>query len=274
MFLGYNFQIMLKRWASKYWPMVVLLILIGAILGMSRYAEHRKGENPQNAQSSSPQAPVSPRDAGKSTENTDKAKHRPDFIDTFTWPEGATVWALFLTLIVIAWQSAETRTASLSMALSTKASIEFQRARMKIEVVATNYVSTTKNRWDYGLSAKNIGQSVAYIVEIWEKTDHLKLADVVHENFPPPERRPYSERDAVFPGESSGIGSTSDDFICPLHLKHLIEGGQVGFMWYGWIRYRDLVGTLHRRRYFYAYSWAAKRFVEFGPAGYNAEDDG
>jgi len=111
---------MLKRLVSKYWPMIAFLLFIGAILGMSRYAEHRKAENQENTQASSPQGTVTPNDASKSTENADKAKHRPDFIDTFAWPEGATVWALFLTLIVIAWQSAETRAA----AQATVASVE------------------------------------------------------------------------------------------------------------------------------------------------------
>jgi len=110
--------------------MVVLLILIGAILCMSRYAEHRKAENQNNTHASSEQTSVTPNDASKSTENADKTEHRPDFIDTFTWPEGATVWALFLTLIVIAWQSAETRSAAKATEDSAEG-VKSQSALMK-----------------------------------------------------------------------------------------------------------------------------------------------
>jgi hypothetical protein len=85
---------MLKRLASKYWPLVLLFVSIGAILYVSRYAEERKTEKQKDAQSRSPQAAVAPNDASKGTEKTAKAEHYPDWIDTFTWPEGATVWAV------------------------------------------------------------------------------------------------------------------------------------------------------------------------------------
>jgi hypothetical protein len=99
---------MLKRLASKYWPMVLLLILTGAVLCMSRYAESHKADSQQG----SPGIPASPNDASKSAENAEKAKHPPNWIETFTWPEGVTTWALLLTLFVIAWQSTETRAAA------------------------------------------------------------------------------------------------------------------------------------------------------------------
>jgi hypothetical protein len=114
---------MLKRLASRYSPVVVLVVFIGAILCMSRYAEDRKAENQENTQSRSPQAAITPNDAAKGKENADKTKFRPHFIDTFTWPEGATVWALFLTLIVITWQSVETRDAAKATKDSAKAAL-------------------------------------------------------------------------------------------------------------------------------------------------------
>lgn len=51
-------------------------------------------------------------------------------INTFTWPEGAATWALFLTLLVIAWQSTETRDAAKAALLNAEAVINAERAWM------------------------------------------------------------------------------------------------------------------------------------------------
>ena len=104
--------IMLKRLALKYWPLALLLVLIVAVLGISRYAERRKAENQEYTQTSSPESAVPPLNADKSTKKTNKPKYPPSLVDTFAWPEGVTAWALFLTLLVIAWQSIETRDAA------------------------------------------------------------------------------------------------------------------------------------------------------------------
>jgi hypothetical protein len=264
----------MKRLGSKYWPIVLLFTFIIAILCMSRYAEDRKAENRNNTQSSSPMTAVAPNDASKSTQNTNKPQHPPSWIETFTWPEGVTAWSLLLTLIVIAWQSTETRAASQSMALSAKAAIEAQRARMKIEISVDKSRSDDQTKWSFDISAKNIGQTVASISEIWERIDHIKLVDLVDDKkIVPPKKRPLSEGHVVFPGESSQFGSIDGSQLCPIHLSHEIERGKTYLVWYGWIKYRDLVGAMHRRKFFYAYSWGAKRFVEFGSTGYNAEND-
>ena len=101
----YNFRIMLKRLVLEDWLIGLLIILIVAVLGMSRYAEHRKTENQEYTQAISPSAKVSPPDADKGTEITNKPKNPPSWVDTFTWPDGVVAWALLMTLIVIALQS-------------------------------------------------------------------------------------------------------------------------------------------------------------------------
>lgn len=108
----YIFPIMLKRLALRYWPLAVLVVLVAAIFCMSRYAENRKAEHQDNAQASSPNAVISPNGNGQGAQNTNEPHKYPSWIDTFAWPEGATAWALFLTLMVIAWQSVETRAAA------------------------------------------------------------------------------------------------------------------------------------------------------------------
>ena len=96
----------------KYWPVVLLVALIGAVLYMSRYAENCKAEHQEHAQGSSPNAVISPNSNGQGAQNTNEAHQCPSWIDTFAWPEGVTAWSLLLTLLVIAWQSTETREAA------------------------------------------------------------------------------------------------------------------------------------------------------------------
>jgi hypothetical protein len=124
---------MLKAFVLRYWPLAVLCVFVIAILAMSRYAEDRKNSNKDGAHQSSPAASISPDDAGKTGKDTDEPKHPPSWIDTFAWPEGATVWALFLTLFVIAWQSAETREAAKAAQLSAEATAEQSKNMMAQE---------------------------------------------------------------------------------------------------------------------------------------------
>jgi hypothetical protein len=126
-FLCYNFYVVPKILALKYWPLMLLTVLIVAIVGMSRYAENRKASATADTQPCSPQFSVSPNDADKSAKNTSNPNNSPSWVETFTWPEGVTAWALLFTLLVIAWQSTETRAA----AQASKASIRLQEATMQ-----------------------------------------------------------------------------------------------------------------------------------------------
>jgi hypothetical protein len=134
----------LKAFGLRYWPLAVLVVLVIAILAMSRYAEDRKQSNEDNARQSSPATPISPNNAGETTENAHKTEHPPSWVDTFAWPEGATVWALFLTLLVIAWQSAETREAAKAAKESAEAtlrSVKLQEGQLR------QWVNTT-DKWE------------------------------------------------------------------------------------------------------------------------------
>jgi hypothetical protein len=175
---------MLKRLALKYWPMLLFVLLIVAILCMSRYAENREAENPNNGRVSSPQATISPRDAGQGTQNANKPWHYPSWVDIFTWPEGATVWALFLTLLVIAWQSTETRAAAQSAERQIALQSVAMRQWVNIEPIKTvtpptfeNPVEVTLefqvlNKTDYLLTVKKIEAEVFY----WGKARIFKVS--------------------------------------------------------------------------------------------------
>ena len=88
-------RIMLKRLGSKYLPMILLVLSIVAILCLSRYA----------------------------------GGGMASWVETFAWPNGVTVCALLLTLVVIAWQSTEARDAA------------------KASLMQANYIVTSERAW-------------------------------------------------------------------------------------------------------------------------------
>lgn len=132
---------MLKSLAMKYFPIAILAGLIAAILGMSHYAEIRTYEHRDNAKQVNPTPAVTPDKAAEGSHEAYKAKNPPGWIETFTWPDGVTGWALLLTLLVIAWQSVETRDAARAGLLSAQAMINAERPWIMVtveEVVGPN----------------------------------------------------------------------------------------------------------------------------------------
>jgi hypothetical protein len=164
---------MLKRLALKYWPMIVLLISIGTILYVSRYAEERKAEKQKDAQSRSPQTTVTPSDASKGIDKAEKTEHHPDWVDTFTWPEGATVWALFLTLVVIAWQSTETRDAAKAANAQIKMMKNKERARIVVDFPSSALKLEDGPEWTKGLGAVYV--ETPMIVANWGGTNAFNV---------------------------------------------------------------------------------------------------
>jgi hypothetical protein len=164
---------MLKRLFSRYWQMALLIALIGAVLYMSRYAENRKAQEGDDAQGSSPRAAVGPPDGNKGAQNADKPHHHPDWIDTFAWPEGATTWALLLTLIVIGWQSTETRVAARGSEKSAEAALRTVQIMADSErpwIVAHMEQANRSCLLDNGnvrftWTVKNVGKSPAKLIE-------------------------------------------------------------------------------------------------------------
>jgi len=153
---------MLKRLVMKYFPVAILAVLIVAILGVSRYAEGHKAENQKDAQTSSPKAVVTPNNASKGTQEAGKSEHSPDWFDTFTWPDGVTAWALLLTLLVIDWESTETRMAAQGALLSAQALINAERPW----IVMT--IEPGKETNEFLLKAVNRGRTPAAILSAGE----------------------------------------------------------------------------------------------------------
>jgi hypothetical protein len=271
---------MLKRLALKYWPLALLLVLIVAVLCMSDYAERRKAENQEYAQASSPESTVSPSDTDKGTKKTNKPKYPPSWIDTFAWPEGAAAWGLFLTLLVIAWQSAETGDAAKAALLNAQAVINAERAWLVVKIQkspnparfpAENYINVLTNE----------GRTPAMLISIHIENTFIGFPD----DLPVPPV--YGPRWLVSIPEKTFVVGQNDLPIGPsLDLKKAIvmhrpkppqiENSQEFFVWYGRVAYEDVFGAqgttskeLHETRWCYAWVEREERFVVCGPEEYN-----
>ena len=267
---------MLKSLASKYWPMVLLAILIVAVFCTSRYAENRKENSQANVQASSPKASISPSDAGKSAQNAYKPEHYPSWADTFTWPEGATVWALFLTLMVIAWQSTETRDAAKAALVSADAARKSADAFMEGDrawVTASIHQPTlqdmnirdkTENWGLAGLIFKNLGKTPSTITDSYVRYDFVP--SISPDSFPilpklPPEPDYGVEKERAVIAAPGTVWMPRQKFdFCIVILKHDFrehlkqwEVSEKILCVYGFIDYIDAYKRPHTTRFCYAY---------------------
>ncbi len=255
---------MLKRLALNYWPLILLVILIVVVLGVSRYAENRKTQNAENCQAGSPKTPISPGDAGRCAENANKPHRNPDWIDTFTWPEGATVWALFLTLLVIAWQSTETRKAANASLEQARLTVEKERARLYVRpgILESFWDRGTEN-WAFRvrLEVENSGNSRAYGIGgeidgrgcIWIQGVSAPIA--------PRLKLPWMGSARYL---SAGVFSTTLDSqllsVTPDTIEGALYGDQAIFL-QGFVKYETLGKRFCKR---YGYRWWTGSFDRTG----------
>jgi hypothetical protein len=193
---------MFKRTAMKYFPIAVLALLIAAILCMSRYADTRKQQHQENAKPVNPAASVTPDKATEGGSEANKAQNPPGWIDTFTWPDGVTGWALLLTLFVIAWQSVETRDAARAGLLNAQAVINAERPWMLVSVK-----SSPGEIGGFDVHVRNKGRTPAMVIE-------ARMGCVAVKNvsdLPLP---------AIFPMDN------------PIKNKVIIPGGTAHIMWF------------------------------------------
>jgi len=254
---------MLKRLALRYWPLAVLVVLVATIFCMSRYAENRKAKHQDNAQGSSPNTVISPNGNSQGAQNTNEPHKYPNWIDTFAWPEGATAWALFLTLLVIAWQSVETRAAVDAANSQIQFMKDKERARLEIEIDKFDYVPTAKPFFLQKVSwrVRLHGQSEATILKkhiiacIGEPNEHPMFNFGVYE---------MAIRNVMTPSERIAYGSTpisptstTVDDVGAFDLDSLKE--KKGILYCaGYITFKDVFGdvwTLPFKR-----KWAYERF--------------
>jgi len=121
---------MLKRLAAwKYG--IAIVVILGCSVYVSRQDQKARCQYQQkctqlNASAVSPSAQHE--DCDKGAENI--ARHLPRWYRVFGWPEGITTWAILLTLLVIAEQTAQTRRAAFAAEDAAKAANQSAGAQM------------------------------------------------------------------------------------------------------------------------------------------------
>ncbi len=181
---------MLKRLALKYWPVAVLFTCIVTVLCMSRYAG--------------------------------LTEHPASWVETFAWPNGVTAWALLLTLLAIAWQSAETRAAARATEESVTLAADTAKRQLRAYLgVNEACVKITANeaidgqpwvRLEAQLHIKNGGQTPAYSIESWL----YGQIGTYPENTPvplPPKGMPRGI--AIIPAQGKNIFTSKEIMIFP-----------------------------------------------------------
>jgi hypothetical protein len=173
---------MLKRWALNYWPLAVLVVLVAAVLCMSQYAESRKAQYQNHAQVGSSKTSIAPPEADPNSNKANNTQQLPSWIESFTWTDGVTTWVLCLTLLVIGWQSNETRRTAQATADAANAAYgsltfaeaqlemmrEKERARLELNVQRTDLeikvLAEDLLHLVATVSVRNIGASKAFIM--------------------------------------------------------------------------------------------------------------
>lgn len=226
---------MSKRLASKYWPVVMLFTCIVAVLCLSRYA--------------------------------DATERSLSWIGAFAWPSGVTAWALLLTLLVVAWQSAETRAAARATEESVTLAADTAKRQLRAYMVVRN--SRLILHEDGSVEAKmelaNCGQTPAY--DLRGATHCRFTAYPIHEPKPMPDDLRQSQ---------STIGAGLAFYLLPPRGRHdggdrehllgklSAEGGNLVYCVNGYFTYKDIFRNPH---------WIKFQMIVGGPGGVRVDAD-
>jgi type II secretory pathway pseudopilin PulG len=230
----------------RYWPLLVIVLVLAAILGLSWYddvAEQRQQDlvkrtaaapvnpdsdqaSPDAAQASPDTAPATPAENAQPKGEQDKPYKRLVWAKYVAWPEGVGVWAIILTLLVFAWQAIEVRAAAQATNASNrrlKAQIDIQSAGMRqwVEVKVLKSLGKTVFPTDGGAPESQ--------VEIWfralNRTAYPLTIDGVDlkvstEQSGAPRWEPYSRREKVIlaPGAGAAENPEANPFEYRFHL--------------------------------------------------------
>ena len=242
---------------KRYWPLLLLTLVIAAVVGMSQHYENAKQSCEDSARKAKA-AWVTKNGDKEASKDADDACHSPVRARYFTWPEGVGAWAVVLTLIVIAWQSIATEKAAAATLLNAVALINSERPWL----FSDHGIERTLSDEDRGESSYcdirvvNRGKNYAQITSFCEpkivvvpKGKHLPKEP---EYGPSKEWYPHIFLDG---GKSADItqideeqlgmlGKTNDDF------ERLRSGDDAAYV-FGVVFYRDLLkrDELHELRW-------------------------
>jgi hypothetical protein len=167
MFLGYNFSIMKKYLA---WLGIFVLVSIFVTCKKEKYAHDSPPPTADSGGATvAPADKVNPASNGKKTEGYSPRWEMVVIYRVFSWPEGVTVWALFLTLITIAEQTRHTARAADT---ANKTFISTLRPKLIIRKIDIHYgtpISTTggtpdADPWRVDFEVVNVGQGPAHVL--------------------------------------------------------------------------------------------------------------
>jgi hypothetical protein len=123
---------------KRYWPLLLIVVILAAIMCMSQYADSAK-ERYEEATRQMQSAPVAKDNNGEAADNAEKPQKPPVWGKWVAFPEGVGAWAVILTLLAIAWQSIETSKAArgvenqtTELAVQNRNMVAKERARLAV----------------------------------------------------------------------------------------------------------------------------------------------
>jgi hypothetical protein len=272
---------------KKYWPLLLIMGILAAIVCMSQYADSAKRRYEESARQTRADS-VAKDDDGKATATNDAkdAYEPPIWAKYVTWPEGVGAWAVILTLLAIAWQSAETHAAARATQDSVRAAekqtehiITSERAWMIAEAgdagIPPEIEGATGIRWtEFSVRFVNKGKTPAFLLEVGYCGQVLPYGEKLPTVQPPYREKEISKWEGkglpLLPGAAvhkNHVGTWANDPV------KITRGFDV--LWvYGYIKYGDAFGFV--RETWYCYRWIqeieryqASGFIAGGPESYN-----
>lgn len=258
-------------------PVLLLVLICIAAVNVSGQPDKRSSnkQSKSQEQGSTADPANANQNANAASESTRSSDATPaKWYAAIKRPEWLTAIAAVITLVIVAWQSYETRRAASASKESAEAFINKERARLFIShQVTVDFVATFK--------AINQGQSPAQMIYSFVGCHILK----VDENFPVvpdytegDDPKTYVKNTWVLPGDDAKVGWYDASYISesdnPQLLEDVTSGGLL--LWfYGVVRYIDSVSLgQHELRFCYR-CWPGKDdrhfLFEGGPETYRTE---
>jgi hypothetical protein len=260
----------------KYLCGFVLLLAVSLFVS-SKYEQYAH-EAASNSQSSSgaPVASANAQNANDHAEQTERDHPRWYLAyQVFGWPSGITVWALFLTLIVIADQTRHTARSAKAAEDAASASLRqidhaLSSGRAWLTIFSANPEDSILRQGGapkYVWKVKNVGNTPARIVETQAVCQITETSKMLQVPIFPSDSIAYKER-------ILGAGESLDYFT-----YWTKEGGEIfresvptlDLVWltaYGYVRYKTVLDeTVHESRFCDTFieSYAAGMHIEFRP---------
>ncbi len=209
----------------KYLPLIALAVIFAAILGVSCYT-----------------------DPSNQTKQADASGSKPIWRKLIAWPEGVTALAVICTLLVVAWQSVETRAAAIATEESVKSGKYSAKKQLRAYVCVNSAFLKFPNPAlpRATVVVKNCGQTPAYEVKgwcgcVWDMYPSTKIMEPSDETFSSPVS-------VLGPDIPVSWGTTPSG---PLPQELLPVAGSIKCTLYvtGEITYQDAFGDRHYTRY-------------------------